>query len=241
MSDGYTVTTYNLGGNAVSVWRPRTYRKGYGVLLAHGAGAPFEFTNLSAQSASVKLAAAIASAGIPCIAGPFASDAWGNDAAQTLMQAAIDDFPNRIPDLNTDKILLLGASMGGGAVARYSINNPSIVAGVVGIIPAFDLAYEWANVPAVQASMGTAWGVTYPTALSSDADNVANAAAAVGIPLLAGYSTADTTVLATGVENYVNAVGGTGLVISTTLNHSNALIAQMPINTVIGFLAENGA
>lgn len=238
---GYAVTTINLAGDAVSVFKPRTYRGGYGVILAHGAGAPFEFTDLAAQPASVKLAAAIASAGIPCIAGPFGSDAWGNDTAQAKMEAARLELPNHVPGLVTSKILLLGVSMGAGAVARYSINNPSLVAGVVGIIPAFDYAYEWANVPAVRASMGAAWGVTYPTPLPVGADNLTNCAAAVGIPLLAGYSTADTTVPAAGVIAYTDAVGGTKLVISTTLDHSDALVALMPAATVIQFLSTNGA
>lgn len=233
---GYAVKTIVLSGQAFSVWIPRTYRGGYGVMLCHGAGAPFEFTTLNGQSASVRLAAAIASAGIPCFAGPFASDAWGNDTAIGLMDDALAEFPNHIPGLDTAKILLLGVSMGAGGAARYSILNPTTVAGVVGIIPAFNYAYEWDNVPAIRASLGAAWGVTYPTPLPSDADNLANSAAAVGIPLLAGYSTADTTVPPTGVEEYVDAVDGTKLVLSTTVNHSDAAVALMPHDVVIQFL-----
>lgn len=240
---GYAVKTINLSGHAVSVWIPRTYRGGYGVILTHGAGAPFEFTDLTAQAASVRLAAAIASAGIPCIAGPFqvaGVNSWGNDVAMAQMTDSRNELPNHVPGLNTDKILLLGVSMGGGAVARYSILNPTEVAGVVGIIPAFDYVYEWENIASIRASMGAAWGVTYPTPLPVGADNVSNAAAAAGIPLLAGYGTADTTVPPTGVLNYVDAVGGDAQIISTTLNHSDALVAAMPISDVIKFLVLNG-
>lgn len=238
---GYAVKTYRLADDDVSVWMPRTPRSGYGVVLAHGAGAPTQFMNLAAQAASVRLAAAIASAGIACIAGPFGGDAWGNDTALTAMDAARIDLVNHVPGLDTTKVLLLGVSMGGGAVARYSIENPALVAGVIGVIPAFNYAYEWANVPAVRASLGAAWGVTYPAALPADADNLANAAAAAGIPLLAAYSTADTTVPAAGVEAYTAAVGGTNLVISTTLNHSDALVGLFDAGEAIRFLVANGA
>lgn len=238
---GYAVKTIDLNGHAVSFWSPRTYRGGYGVMLCHGAGAPFEFMGLANQPASVKIAAAVASAGIPCMAGPFGNDAWGNDTAMGEMDEAVAEFPNHIPGLNTSRILVLGVSMGAGGAARYSILNPTIVAGVIGIIPAFNFVYEWDNVPAVRASLGAAWGVTYPTPLPADADNLANAAAAVDIPLLAAYSTADTTVPAAGVEAYADAVGGTKQIISTTLNHSDAAVAAMPINEIIQFLVANGA
>lgn len=238
---GYSVTTFNLSGDAVSVWNPRTLRGGYGVILTHGAGAPFEFTDLTQQQSSVILAAAIARSGIPCVAGPFGSDAWGNDTAMSKMTAARTELNNRVPGMDATKILVLGVSMGAGAAARYSILNPVQVAGVVGIIPAFNYAYEWANVSAIRASLGAAWGVTYPTSLPSGADNLANASAAAGIPLLAAYSTADTTVPPAGVEQYVDAVGGVKRVISTSVNHSDAAVGLMPPAEVVQFLMTNGA
>lgn len=226
-----------------SVFAPRTPRVGtVGVVLVHGSGNPHEFIDDLAQPSSVKLAAALAAAGIPCIAGDFGFQAWGNDTVLARIDAAWTVLKGLYPAMRTDKLALLGVSMGGAAVARYSQMHPERVACVVGLIPLFDLlAFYAANPGAVATEVGTAWGVTAPAALPAGASIAAGAHLAARVPLLAGYSTADVTVLPAWVTAYVAAVGGTAIVTDTTFGHSDQAVGGMPIATVGQFLAANGA
>lgn len=245
MSFGYTVTT-SVGRIAATetdeVWAPRSPRTGTcGVVLVHGSGNPEGFIDPINQPSSVKLAAALASAGIPCIAGDMGGQAWGNDTVISRIDAAWSVLQAQFPSLRTDKICLLGESMGGSAVVRYSQLHPTKVAAVVGLIPLTDLvAFYNANVGGSQAQVGTAWGVVAPAALPASANIAANASLAASVPWLAGYSSVDTTVLPAWVTAYTAAVGGTAIVTDSTFGHSDQAIGGMPIPTVGQFLAANG-
>lgn len=242
---GYSVSTA-VGrvapGEQDSVWAPRSPRRGRcGLILCHGSGSPAGFIDVVAQQASVRLAAALATAGIPCVAGDFAGQSWANDTAMTRIDQATALLRSSF-NVDPGKVCLLGASMGGALVARYSQLHPDRVAAVVGLIPLWDLTafYAAASGP-VQAEIATAWGVTAPAALPVGANIAAGAPAAKGIPTLAGYSTADTTVLPAWVTSYSATVGAAARVIDTTAGHSDAAIAGMPAATVGAFLAAAGA
>lgn len=238
------MTGYNAGtakgrvaANEVdTIFRPRTPLPVRGVVLCHGAGAPTEYTDLATQAASVRLAAAIASAGFPCVAGEFAGDSWGNATAMARIDSARALLASTFPNMLTDKVLLLGVSMGGAVSVRYSQTKPAEVAGVVGIIPAFNIRHLWENVAAVRASIGAAWGVAYPAALPAAADTLANAGLAADVPLLAGYSSVDTTVPPAATTSYADAVGGTASIIDTASGHSDATVGKMPVEDVLNFL-----
>lgn len=228
-------------GETDQIWSPRSPRAGTcGVILPHGSGAPQEFIDLNTQPSSVKLAAGLASAGMPCISGEFGGQKWGNilteiDAAWTALKSAY-------PLMRTDKVCIVGVSMGAAGAAYYSQTFPDKVAAVVGLIPLWDLvAFYQADVGGSAAQVGTAWGVTSPAPLPAGADIAANASLAAGIPTLAGYSTVDTTVLPAWVTAYTAAVGGTATVTDTTAGHSDAAVGGMPISTIAQFLVANGA
>lgn len=245
MSFGYSVTTQVGRVRATEtdyLWAPRTPRKNTcGVVLCHGATAPTQYMDLVSQSASVKLAAALASAGIPCIAGAFSGDSFANDASMTDVTNAWDVLQAAYPDMRTDKVALLGVSMGGAVAARWSQLNPSQTAAVVGIIPLWDLVALYdGDVGGLQASVATAWGVTAPAALPASADIAANAGLAAGIPHLAGYSTTDTLISPSWVTDYTTAVGGTAVVTNPDSGHTNASVGGLPIATIGAFLAANG-
>lgn len=241
---GYSVS---VGANRIAsgeydeIFTPREPRHGCGVILVHGSGNPMGFTDTTAQPASTKLAAALTNHGIPCVAGDMGGQTWGNDTVISRITAAWGILKSQFP-IRTDKMCLLGVSMGGAAVARYSQLNPSKVAAVVGLLPLWDLvAFYTANIGGTQAQVGTAWGVTAPAALPSGAAIAANASAAAGIPTLSGYSSVDTTVLPAWVTAYSTVVGGTTQIIDTVAGHSDAAIAGMPISTVLNFLLAHGA
>jgi hypothetical protein len=246
MSFGYSVST-QVGrvapGEVDQVWAPRSPRSGTcGVILCHGAGNPSEFIDLTTQPSSVILAAALASAGIPCISGEFGGNTWANNTALSRVDAAWTVLQGLYPTMRTDKLCLGGFSMGGATVARYSQTYPAKVAAVVGLIPLWDLvAFYTTNVGGFASEVAVAWGTTSPNPLPSAADVAGNASAAAGIPTLAGYSTADQFITPSWVTSYVAAVGGTAIVTDTTAGHADAAVGGMPIATVGAFLAAHGA
>lgn len=230
-------------GELDEVWAPRSPRSGRcGVILCHGSGSPQGFIDPDIQPSSVRLVAALAGAGIPCIAGDFAGQAWGGPAVLSRIDAAWAVLKAKFPMMRTDKVCLIGGSMGGWAVTRYCETNPSKVAACVGLIPLCNgKAFYAANPGPVANEIADAWGTAHGASLPAVADNAGNAAKAKSVPWLAGYSSVDNIVLPGWVTAYTAAVGGTAIVTDSTYGHSDAAIGGMPISTVGQFLAANGA
>lgn len=146
-----------VSGQVDTLHSPRTPRNGYGVILCHGAGNPNGYMDSVNQPAATKLAAEISRRGIPCISGNFGGDLWGNDAMIANLDVARTVLSARNPRMDIDKVLLLGISHGGSMAVRYAIERPGQVAGIIGIIPALDLNWLWENVPALHASIRSAY------------------------------------------------------------------------------------
>jgi hypothetical protein len=228
-------------GEQDTIWTPRTPRTGTcGLILLPGSGNPRSYMDNIIQPASFKLAAAMAGVGIPTITCDFGGNSWANDATMTAITNAWTTLKAAFPAMRTDKVCLLGGSMGGGAVARWSQLNPSSTACVVGLIPAFDLRYEFENIPGIAPAFRTAWGMGGADPFPATADNAANYAAAAGIPLLAGYASNDTTVPPAPIVAYAQSVGGTAINLGA-LGHTDAAIGAMPHDTVAQFLVAHGA
>lgn len=242
---GYTLS-HGLGrvqaGENDQIWDPRSPRRNTcGVVLLHGSNNPKAYVDLGAQPASVRLAAALATAGIPCIAGDARGQSWGNPAVQAWIDTAWGVLAARYPSMRTDKIALVAGSMGGAAAAGYAQAKPGKVAALVGLIPLLDLsAFYAANVGGTQAEVAAAWGVSTGAALPAAADIAANAGKQASVPTLLGYSTVDTTVLPAWVTAYGAKVSAQLVVTDTTAGHSDAAIAGMPVATVGKFLAAHG-
>lgn len=220
-------------------------RSGYGGIFLHGSGAPNEWADPLSYESS-KLAANIAAAGIPCVAGTMSGQAWGNDAEVTDVGNAFDYLvaETGVPDT---KVFLIGASMGGVAMIRWANANPTKVAGIVGIIPLTNLAYFYANnIGGAGAQIGTAWGVTYPAALPAGSDTQAMAASLAGIPGRIYYSGSDATIRPVDSTGFASAAGWTATNLGT-LGHSENTIGQLVdlgaghSAEVIDFLKANGA
>lgn len=247
MSMGYTVAQAQgrvAAGEMDELWIPNSPRKGRcGVVLCHGSGAPQEYVDLASQPSSVKLAAALARAGIPCVAGDFGGQAWANDTAMSRVTAAWGLLQSKF-GVRSDKVCLVGVSMGGATAVRYCQLNPSKVAAMVGLIPLVDLvSFYNANVSGTQAQIAGAWGVTAPAALPASADIFRNALSGGSVPQLLGYSSVDQIVQPAWVQAYVSALGGwpTTIVTDSTYGHSDQAVGGMPIATAAQFLAANGA
>jgi len=228
-------------GQVDTIWRPRTPRKGKcGVILLPGSDNPRAYVDGVIQPASMRMAAAIAGEGIPCITSDFYNNSWGKDLTMTAITNAWTVLKAAFPLMRTDKVCLFGASMGAAAAARWSQLNPTSTAAVVGLIPAWSMKYEYQNVPAIATAIEAAWGFSGIGSYPAAADLLTNAPAAAGIPTLTGYATDDTIALPTGVQAYNTAVGGTLVSLGAT-GHTDAAIAAMPLTTLTQFLVANGA
>lgn len=172
---------------------PRTGKAG--VILLHGASTPEQYTSASWPTAA-ELGMRLARAGIPCIAGAMGGDTWGNDTAMSRVDAAHAYLAAQTGASST-RACLVGTSMGNSLGFRWAGLNPTKAAAVVGMIPLSSLVNSYTNdVGGLRASIGTAWGVAWPTELPASANLLTHAAtmAAAGIPSRLYYSGVDTLV-----------------------------------------------
>lgn len=254
----YTVS-HGLGtvhsAEVASAYKPRYPRVGkYGVALLHGAGNPMAWASSTWPNAD-RLAVALANAGIYSVssmdtATPLTPvDLWANDAHMTR----VGEHRTALGVLGADssKMHLIGISMGGGAAIRWAAANPTLVASVVGIIPLSNIDWMYQNdVSSSRAGIGTAWGVTFPTALPAGS-NLATAAAVLNtnhIPVRLYYSSVDTLIRSVDVTSIASASGGTAFNIDSTFGHANGTVGQMlthnggtEFSDLVAFLKANGA
>lgn len=131
--------------------------------------------------------------GTPSISGLLGGDCWANDTGMSRVDAALA-YINTTLGTNYTKFHLIGASMGAAIGLRYMALNPQKVVSFTGVIPLTNLIDSYENdVAGLRASIGTAWGVTYPTPLPAGADLVAQAPliAAAKIPCQFFYANDD--------------------------------------------------
>lgn len=234
------------------VWFPGSNKRGsskYGVILCHGATANEQYADTT-RWASVVIPARIAQAGIPCIAGAFGGDTFANDTAIARVTAA-KTYLIAQTGCASDKVLLVGASMGGGVAVRWAGQNPTQTAAYVGIMPMSDMSDIYVNNRlGLQATIGTAWGVTYPTALPAAADlsQYATTMKDNGIPAKIYYSSADTAVLPATVTTLATTMGATAIQHDPgALGHSEGGFQQMSTyssgdwSDLVSFLLAHGA
>lgn len=222
---------------------PRNPRKGKrGVVLVHGfgGGVPPQFAGGGVYASA--LAAGIVDAGIPCMSAEMADNAFANDTHMARITSAWSVLQG-LSGCASDKVLLLGISMGGFATIRYASANPSTVAGALLILSGTAMLDGYnTNSGGFQAAIGTAWGVTYPTPLPAGADLLAECPAMLGrVPSVVYYSTVDTTITPNHVTEYAAASGAQAIVCDATFGHSDLSIGEVPIPAVIRFLIANGA
>lgn len=245
MTLGYSVETATgrvAAGETDNIFVPRNPRQGTcGVVLVHGSNAPQMFVD-PAQKHSTMIASALASAGIPCIAGDFGGQTFGNSVVRSRIDSAWSVLSGRFPQMRTDKIALLGISMGGCSASLYAINNPTKVSAMVGIIPLLDLVAFYNYYPGTQLAddISDAWGVAHGAPLPAGADNNFQAPLTIDIPLLVGYSPADTLVHEAWVLGYTNQIPAATVIDLGGAGHTDATIGNMPVSTIGQFLTANG-
>lgn len=205
----------------------------------HGSMCFIDWTNSPNASA---LALTLVDAGFLCIAGDFGgTQNFGADpCAQTVYntwQAAVSAY-----GCASDGVVIICASMGFDTAYQFAREYPGALKGVYAVEPGLNLTDIYDNNRAgAQAAIGAAWGVTYPTPLPSIADPYLNPSVMAGIPGTIAYSTADTVSLPAYVTTWAAQTGFTTTQVSTTRNHSDAMLDDVPIADIATFLVTNGA
>jgi dienelactone hydrolase len=240
--------SYSVGrvvsGQEDVIYRPRNGARGKrGVVLLHGHNQTVQHFLAPALAGQFKLAEAIAAAGLVCVALHTEGNGWGSD--QVI--ADIESARTYMGTLGcaTDKVLLVGISMGGGCMFNYARANPTKVAALVGCIPACDFDDLRDNDrgaagvrDAINTAFGLAAGSTSATvALPSRANPMSDANAALiagsGAKIKLYYSTVDAVVIPATVTALATKLGVTPTVVDTTNGHSDNTLAAMPRNEVV--------
>lgn len=227
--NGYKMS-YSQGriraANTDQLFTPFTIRGAskFGVMALHGATAPDNFA-LGSRWQSSKIISHVAHAGIPVVSGQMSGDSFANDNAMT-------DMTNALPLLaqagcSTTKVHLIGMSMGCLLAIRWAGLNPTKVASIQGVIPAtsIDRLYQ-TNAGGLRASIGTAWGVTYPTPLPAGADLTGAYATilANSIPVRLHYTSSDAFIDPAGLIADAALMGATTVDLGGTSGHTEATI-----------------
>lgn len=210
-----------------------------GVIYCHGAGQGSSSATNSALVGQYPLFNALRERF--CVAsGDFGATAWGNPAAlgnvdsmKTWMQSTMG--------VKTGKVALVGISMGTLTALNYAKANPSKVACVVSVLPAVNLNDFYSNNRGgYAASVTAAYGGSYNDTTQGPTSNPYNYAASFPgtIPVQLYYSTADSIALPSYVTSFASAAASASAIsVSTTLDHSEAAIAQASINSITAFIA----
>lgn len=218
------ITTGKIkAGQYEYLWVPNRITSDTGLVLCHGSGQPYEYALLT-NSGSTQIPAWAAWSGIPCVAAEMDDQAWANDSAMADVDAAIS-YMASTTGVRSDRVLILGASMGGATAIRYTLNNPSKVAACVGIIPLTNLVgFYNNNVGGAQPQIATAWGVTAPAALPAAAD-IQSQAANLAVPTQLYYSGSDATINPADTTAFAAAAGITPVNVGTQ-GHSEGTISD---------------
>lgn len=207
-----------------------------GVLYCHGAGQDATSMSDATKTGQVPLIRGIASQYptiAPDLGGAFT---WGNSTCQTRAETARGYLGTGMGAVNA-KIHLVGISMGGLTALQYAKANPTKVASISLILPTVDLDYDFQNdAQSSRASIGTAWGVTFPTPLPAGAKILADAS--YGLPMKIWYVTNDPYTLTASSTTFAANQSASAVSLGT-LGHTETAFAAVPIADVIAFMAAN--
>lgn len=200
----------------------------YGVLIPHGAGVSGDWAIDNTYRTALK---GFCDAGYPCFAADFGGQTtWGSDAAITAMTSGFNWLTAAPPNgigAKAGKCLLYGGSMGALVALNWARQNVAKVLACAISIPVLDPVDIYTNDKgSYQSSIGTAYGVTFPTALPNQATHcpVSFPADVTGFPIK-GWAATDDPIASTNaaLQTWVAAVGATAVAASLGAVGHNAL------------------
>ena len=208
-----------------------------GIMFCHGAGG---LADQALRPEFAKVLQPLSDLGHPIMSHDLVSSAtWGNDAGQSAMTTA-KAYMHASMGAKAGKILLVGASMGGLSSFVWAKNNPTLVAGIIGIVPVSDVNDIYTNNRQGLATwIASAYAGGWSQATLGAARNpitFATAGALAGIPALLFSAASDATVIPSTVLALKNAIGASATHVSMTGDHDNYTV---PVATVQAFVAAN--
>lgn len=240
-----------LGGYSPSeinvLFAPRhtiTSRRAF--VYAHGAsGSGMQAMDGQAQAGVTRVCAALARAGFVGLSGDFGgATTFANDTFLTAMEGGINTLLAS-GQCASDKVILVGASMGMMLASRYAMEHPTKVAGMIGLIPGIDIEdIRTRDALASRAMINTGWGLPVgsyiggadqtPVPTRGKPLDSANLSAVAAIPTHLFYSTADTVATSAAVDTYAaGRANVTKHVVSSSLDHSDAAIRAVTPGDVV--------
>ena len=220
------------------------------IVMCHGAGGAATSFNLTTLPWQFKFGQALEAAGLSIshanlggtVAPNLGTATWGNDTVVDRIESARLNLVAL--GCRSDKVGLVGTSMGGISCWSYARANPTKVAAIVAMIPVCDIE-DMRPIGGFGVQIEAAWGIAAGGVLPDRANpnTVANAAliASSGASISLYYSTADTTTRPGPVTQLAAKLGVTPTLFSTTLNHSDAQFEFIPVDTIIAQLKAAGA
>lgn len=150
----YRIGNVSAGGFDL-MWLPRRIRGSTkcGVILNHGASSSSSFSwDSPSWDSQHKLAAVLASEGIPVVTAYEGGNNWANDAMSGTSGAGYINtklsYLSTTSGCRSDKVIVGGLSMGGAATARWASLNQSKAAAVFGLLPAVSMEHLYNDNPA---------------------------------------------------------------------------------------------
>lgn len=182
------------------------------VLLLHGAGDALGMFN-PVKWASAGIGDTLARYGFTVIAGEMAGNAFHNATGMARMSTALTSIAS-IGGVTSGECYLVGASMGGGMSVQWAKQNLTKARAIYNLMPLCDLNDIYVNNKGgLRASIETAWGVSYPTALPAESNLLTGATAIrdAQIPVRMIYSDADALITVSSINAMATALGATAI------------------------------
>lgn len=202
---------------ASRTYKPDATRRG--VIFCHGVGGSGD--SWSQATVSTKIIA-LAEAGYPVLCCDLSAVTYsGSNWADNDHIAAITDAWTYLKSpfgAQTDKVGLLGASMGVAGALAWARANLSECYAVAGLVPVLDVNDIYVNDKSgLRAGIGTAYAITYPAAMSTSAQAPMSAhdptqfgtTALAGLPLRLWTSSDDPVASTTAVATTWGGKGAT--------------------------------
>lgn len=213
-----------------SIYRP--VAKKTGILFCHGAGGTGEQA-LTAQFAPMLYA--LSDAGYPVLSHQLVSSGtWGNDASMQAVSTARNYLVSQM-GAKPGKVFLIGASMGGLTALTWALQNPQLVAGIVGLVPVSDVNDMVVNnrqglAAAINAAFSGGWSqaVYGPTR-----NPITFAGNLINIPSKLYAAASDTTVIPSTVSQMATGMGSATTFDTLTGAHDTFVPPVAAIKTFI--------
>lgn len=214
---------------------PNTRR---GLLYAHGAGSDYRegltygaIKNILFDTAIDRLV----------VGSDFAGNGWGNNASMSRMTTAYDHAVAQ--GAKSDKVAVMGLSMGGQNSLVWAAENPSKVSCIVLAIPVIDVTdIHTNNRGGSAASINSAYAGGWSQGVYGTAKNpltLAQAGAFAQIPILLMYGTGDTLCLPSKAEEFAGIVGSNVQLSPFAGAHDFTVATDGMISSAIKFIKDN--